>query len=247
MKKITLFIALLLVQNTFFAQVQLLSYGHIEYERRTNQHKLIDALGMEKSMTDEVKKTASKVLVDKFLLRFSGNYSDYRLTGTNEHNQYFALPAPSAEDFVQKDLGKQRLHFRKDLLGNVLVVNDSLQNFKWKILPEIRIIAGFECKKAVAVMYDSVYVVAFFTTDIIHSSGPEIFCGLPGMILEIAIPRLFTTWVATLLKLVQTDITLLNKPSEEPAIKKREFLNIIEETGSALPAEAKKTLWIYKF
>ncbi len=44
---------------------------------------------------------------------------------------------------------------------------------------------------------DSVYVIAFYTDQIIPSGGPESFNGLPGMILGIAIPRINTTWFAT--------------------------------------------------
>ena len=37
----------------------------------------------------------------------------------------------------------------------------------------------------------------FYTDDIAVSGGPEQFGGLPGMILELAVPRLYTTWTAT--------------------------------------------------
>ena len=36
-------------------------------------------------------------------------------------------------------------------------------------------------------MCDTVYVVAFYTEDIPVSGGPEMFGGLPGMILELTV------------------------------------------------------------
>ena len=39
-------------------------------------------------------------------------------------------------------------------------------------------------------------MVAFYTDKIPVSGGPEMFAGLPGMIMELAIPRLYTTWIA---------------------------------------------------
>jgi hypothetical protein len=45
--------------------------------------------------------------------------------------------------------------------------------------------------------YDSIVVIAFYTDEIIPSSGPESFGGLPGMILGLAIPKMHTTWYAT--------------------------------------------------
>jgi GLPGLI family protein len=44
--------------------------------------------------------------------------------------------------------------------------------------------------------FDSVYVTAFVTDQILVSDGPESFTGLPGMVMGLAIPRLFTNWMA---------------------------------------------------
>jgi GLPGLI family protein len=82
------------------------------------------------------------------------------------------------------------------------LVADSTIKIDWKITSEPRTIAGFECRKAVARIFDSVVVIAFYTDEIIPSSGPESFGGLPGMILGLAIPRLHTTWYATKLELI---------------------------------------------
>jgi RNA polymerase sigma factor (sigma-70 family) len=76
-------------------------------------------------------------------------------------------------------------------------MQDSLRQLNWRIYNETRDIAGFECKKAVAKICDSVVVVAFFTDQITVNAGPESFSGLPGMILGLAVPRLGTTWYAT--------------------------------------------------
>jgi len=40
-------------------------------------------------------------------------------------------------------------------------------------------------------------VVAFYTDKIPVSGGPESFNGLPGMILEVAVPHEHVTWTAT--------------------------------------------------
>jgi GLPGLI family protein len=83
------------------------------------------------------------------------------------------------------------------------VVSDSVRKIEWRITPEIRKIAGFDCRKAVAKIMDSIIVIAFYTDEIIPSGGPETFTGLPGMILGLAIPRLHTTWYATKLQTIE--------------------------------------------
>jgi GLPGLI family protein len=49
------------------------------------------------------------------------------------------------------------------------------------------VIAGFNCRRANAMIMDSIYVVAFYTDEILTTGGPESFSGLPGMILGVAL------------------------------------------------------------
>src|SRR5690606_3960286 len=98
--------------------------------------------------------------------------------------------SPAAENIVYTDFKADRVAASKKVFEEKFLINDSIRTLRWKILDEVRTIANYKCRKAVARICDSVYVVAFYTEDILTSGGPEMFAGLPGMILEIAIPRL---------------------------------------------------------
>ena len=50
--------------------------------------------------------------------------------------------------------------------------------------------------KLVVSSFDSLYIVVFFSEEIICRGGPESFSGLPGMILGVAIPQMHITWFA---------------------------------------------------
>ncbi len=100
------------------------------------------------------------------------------------------------------------------MYGDTYLITDTIRKVDWKISTEIRKIAGFDCRKAVGKVMDSIIVIAFYTDEILATGGPESFAGLPGMILGIAIPRMHTTWYATKLQLV--DI-----PSNELAAPKK--------------------------
>ena len=76
-------------------------------------------------------------------------------------------------------------------------MKDSLRKIKWKITDETRDIAGYTCRRANGILLDSVYVVAFYTEKIPISGGPESFSGLPGMMLEVALPHENVIWRAT--------------------------------------------------
>ena len=86
---------------------------------------------------------------------------------------------------------------QKKVFEKLFLVEDSVRKIKWKITDETRNIAGFECRRANALIMDSIYVVAFYTDEIVTSGGPESFCGLPGMILGVALPHQHVTWFAT--------------------------------------------------
>ncbi len=90
---------------------------------------------------------------------------------------------PSETDNVINDITGNTVTAQREIFENTYVIKDSLRNLEWKITSETREIAGFECKKAVTKICDSVVVVAFYTDQISVSAGPESFGGLPGMIL----------------------------------------------------------------
>ncbi|RYG04202.1 MAG: GLPGLI family protein, partial [Chitinophagaceae bacterium] len=77
------------------------------------------------------------------------------------------------------------------------LVKDTIRKINWKITDETREIAGYECRRANAIIMDSVYVVAYYANQIAVSGGPESFAGLPGMILGLALPHENITWFAT--------------------------------------------------
>jgi GLPGLI family protein len=230
---------------TVNSQYTFITSGKIQYEKRTNQFKILDGSAMDRNMVDEVKKTASKILIDRYEMVFNNMRSVYRLAAPAPDNKYFVMPAPLETDFIAKDLLNRQLYLQKEVFNNSFAVQDSLEKYEWKIMNETRTIAGFECKKAVTRIFDSVYVVAFFTADIIPANGPESFSGLPGMILEIAIPRLFTTWIATKVELKTPDEAALSPGMKNKKSTKKEFLNGVFKLGENLPEGTRKMLWMF--
>lgn len=73
-------------------------------------------------------------------------------------------------------------------LGTVYVIEDSLYCQDWKILNDLKEVAGHLCMNAswTDTIKDQ-HVIAWFALDLPHSGGPERFCGLPGLIMEVEI------------------------------------------------------------
>ncbi len=89
---------------------------------------------------------------------------------------------------IRRDFEKQKTLDMIQLLGKVYIIDDSLRPQPWKILNDIKEVAGHICMNAY--WHDTLKqqkVTAWFAMDMPISGGPERFCGLPGMILEIEI------------------------------------------------------------
>ena len=213
------------------AQTQFISIGKVTYEKKVNQHKPYEE-DKDNIWNAERMKIIPKFVSDFYELNFTDQKSVYRLQKENPNNKYMMWGGkPSESDAIVKDLQHHTISSQKDIFENTYLIKDSSRNFEWKIADETREIAGFECRKAVTKICDSVYVVAFYTDQIPVSAGPESFGGLPGLILGLAVPRLYTTWFATKLELVTPTVAQLN-----PAQKGKKV------TMAQLEAELKKGL-----
>jgi GLPGLI family protein len=155
-----------------------------------------------------------KFNVSYFDLTFNRSRSLYKPGREVESRGKTYGTEPASDNMVYTDLVSKKVKAVKQIYEDKFLVQDSMRKIQWKIKDELRTIANFKCRKAVGVICDSVYVVAFFAEDIAASSGPEMFGNLPGMIMELAIPRLHTTWVATHIELMSpadADFTMAEK------------------------------------
>jgi GLPGLI family protein len=201
MKKFILIITIAFVGVNGISQTTFIQKGKIEFERKTNTHRLYlsEDAG---SWAEEFKKLIPQFKTDYFDLVFTANGSVYKPGKETEEKKTGFFESPATENVVYKDLDQQIVVSQKQVFESQFLISDSIRKLRWKLEPETRTIAGFECRKAVTRICDSVVVVAFYTDEITPSSGPESFGGLPGMILGLAIPRLYTTWFATKLETV---------------------------------------------
>ncbi|MGN6491690.1 MAG: GLPGLI family protein [Agriterribacter sp.] len=206
MKKI-LFLLALIAGCYAQASAQFILKGKIEFEKTVNQHKQMDA-GDDNTFAATIKKTIPEYKHSYFDLVFSGDKAMYKPgRETNEKSTPWG-DGPASANIVYSDFTTGQTIAAKQVFDESFLIQDSLRKYKWRITGDTRKIAGFECKRATTVIMDSVFVVAFYTEEIISQGGPESFNGLPGMILGVVIPRMFTNWYATKLELEVKDAAI---------------------------------------
>ena len=86
---------------------------------------------------------------------------------------------------------------QKPKAEETFLLEDSLLKIRWKLTADTRIIAGYDCRKAIGFVDDTLAIFAFYTDELLVRGGPESVHGLPGMILGVGVPRLHATWFAT--------------------------------------------------
>lgn len=182
-------------------QAQFVSSGTIEYTRTTNNHM---AIKVEMAGRDEARdldnwiKMIPKNSTKTYLMTFDEEKSFFRFDKDGPDKMpSFGMSDPASENIVIKNFKTNQYQAQKEVMNALYLINDSMPNYTWKISDEIRQIAGYPCRKATTIILDSVYVIAYYTENILVSGGPESFNGLPGMILGLAVPRLYTSWFAT--------------------------------------------------
>jgi len=226
LNKIFILFVLAVFHFTGFAQQTFLDRGKIFYERRISQLALQDLLmerndGFSSIFVEEMKKQFPKVISDEYILEFDSQQSYYHAGVENTNNKYVLTDfKPNETEFIHQQLDKNIAISKMNLFEKTYLTSDSLKKLNWKISGETREIAGFECKKAIATILDSVVVVAFYTDEITPSTGPLGFNGLPGTILGFAIPRLYLTLFATKVERMDTPIKVSYKPTEKFSSKK---------------------------
>ena len=90
--------------------------------------------------------------------------------------------------FLIRDYNNNKLKDLREEIGTKFLMEDNIIRTRWKILNEIKEVAGYLCMKAETkdTIKDQT-IHAWFTDQIPMSGGPEGYGGLPGVILELEI------------------------------------------------------------
>lgn len=221
------------------ANAQLTHSGKIEFERRTNLYKLWEGDTWMERWKDKFPQFSSNY----YNLAFNGAGSRYSpgREGTAPKMDW-GMP-PGTDNDIVRDFTNGTISAIKSMYGESFLIRDSVQKLTWKMSGEVRDIAGYKCRKAVTRICDSVYVVAFYTDEIPVSGGPEQMGGLPGMILELAVPRLYTTWVATKVEVVSVPATELKQNAKGKAMTIPQIQSKINESTKDWGKNAKRGIW----
>ncbi len=191
-------ILLLLISFSVFCQ-EGKQEGVVQYERTTFWVNIMSRLTyLSAEEKDRIKLTwgsTDEGWKQKMTLAFNENQSLYAY---GEENTEQGWSGRKETFFLTKNFAAEHSTDYIDMLGKTYIVDDTLHTPTWRILNQIKEVAGYICMKAETV--DTVKnqkITAWFAQDIPVMAGPERYFGLPGLILELDINEGDVTIVAS--------------------------------------------------
>jgi len=192
--------------------------GTITFEKKINMYAVIRKYtnlddGLMKEALARYQQSHPQFRVERSTLKFYANKTLFVPAPDSGNSDFISRhPLVRQNNIIYTDLDKHNYVCQKDVYDKIYLVNDTTRRIQWKITSEKREIAGYQCRRANALIMDSIYVVAFYTDEIQLSGGPESFTGLPGMILGLAFPHDNVSWFATSVNLAEVPAAAVTAP-----------------------------------
>lgn len=205
--------------------------GTITYVKKQNMHR---------SINEEMKAYVQEYRTTKHVLIYNETSSIYKslieeeAPQPNSNGGMTVRFGSTLNDEIFIQFMEKRKVSSRDLFGEQFLIIDSLKNEKWKLTTETKIIAGKICRKALLAKKiitqnikapfvgneqnnknnpseKEIVIIAWYAEELSIPAGPDNYCGLPGIILEMDIDN-----GATLITAIEISSKVDNKLIKEP-------------------------------
>ena len=140
------------------------------------------------------------------------------------------------KNILYRNLETDKVIESREFMGRTFLVKDDVDTKKWKLASDKKKVLGYNCQKA-SLVDSTKNVVAWFTTEIPLSAGPESFNGLPGLILELDLDNAKRTYVADKVEFVALDKNDITAPSKGKDCTRAEYNKIVADKMKEMNAE----------
>jgi GLPGLI family protein len=241
MKKILLSSIFLLFVSIMYAQ-QFHSSVKIEFEKIVYVRQLYKAL--EPEWYERIKDRLPQTSITYYDFIGDTTKSIYKPGRETQYDPRSFYQGIADKNVVYNDYGLKTTITQKPVFEETFLVQDSLVKIKWKITADTRNIAGFECRKAIGTIDDTITVFAFYTDEILINAGPESANGLPGMILGLGMPRIHTTWFATKVEMADaSNLTKLAPATKGKKVNRQTMIQSLDKVLKNWGDYGKNLIW----
>lgn len=228
MKKLLLAV-LLISGHLLFAQQK---EGKITYEMKVDMYRRIPAENA------EMRAMVPQFRTSKFELQYADNQSIYRakeeeqdITNDNGGQRIVIRMGGSPDDLSYKNFKTQTLTDYRDFMGTQYLISGNSNNLTWKLEEGTRTIMGYNCKKATSKNSRGSEIVAWYAEEIQVPSGPDQYCGLPGMVLAVDINKGESVFIASSIEKT-ANIKDIKEPTKGKKITYEEFVKMVRAANA---------------
>lgn len=221
LKKILLLSGLLFINNIFSQSIE------IEYENRTSfdESKIAN---LPEHIKERLQAPTFYTLLSNgkesfFSIKNDINFSNENTSGNKTIRTSFKVQRNN----VYKNLNNNALLIDTEVGGKDYLVSDKLPKIEWNITEETKQFGEYLLRKATT-NYNNRNVVAWFSDKIEISDGPNLYNGLPGLILRLEMGNT----IYNVSKIKYLDDLTIPKPTEKGKIQTslNEYREILEQS-----------------
>lgn len=208
-------VLILLISTISFTSKAQKMEGEISYERVQHWTKIYERLTyLNAEEKDRIAMTYKNFEESKqdMKLYFKEDKSFYTMAKKKDNEGSYSWNEDEYK--IYRDVAAEKRTDIIEMLGKVYIVEDSIRSPNWKIMNKIKEINGYMCMMAVT--EDTIKdqkITAWFADNLPLSVGPDLYGGLPGVIMELDVNdgALVITATKVEMKTITEDINVPKK------------------------------------
>ncbi len=231
--------------------------GKAYYQTKTNVDLKLEDSHMSEEQMAMMQEMLKKQFEKSFILSFNKEASIYKEEeqldkpqSGNSGIKVMMIGGSSPNEKFYKNTKNETYAREQNLFGKQFLIKDKLKSFDWKLENETKMIGKYLCFKATAkrevtsMEFSSVgdnkdsseemkeekkeqIITAWYTSDIPVNHGPEIYWGLPGLIMELNVDK--TQYVCNKIVLNTKDKIEIIEPKKGKEITQEKFNELMEK------------------
>jgi GLPGLI family protein len=165
MRKNILIVFLLLFTKITVGQLSSYTTVKIEFEKTVAFHAYLK--DMSEDVYNQIKDRMPPTVIKYFDFVGDSSQSIYQKGRQITEDAIINSWLVGDEKIVYNDYSRKRTVSQKTVYEQIYLVEDNFLKIKWKITSDMRTIAGFDCRKAIGILDDTIAVFAFYTDDLL--------------------------------------------------------------------------------
>jgi len=224
--------------------------GKAYYKSHQKMNVMLDSNDVTPERQAAINEMFAKQFNKDYILEFDKTQSSYKeqekLDEPTQATQGMVFVAISnASSLLYKNIKEKRYSSQRDLFGKEFLVKDELEKIDWKMSKETKQIGQYTCYKATSTRMTSgsvsidgdgtrteeapeeITITAWYAPELPISNGPELYWGLPGLIMEVNDGM--QTIICVKLVLNSDDDLTIQEPKKGKELNEEEFEVLMQE------------------